>query len=113
MPIVELIFDSDCPNSEIARSRLLTACNNVGWAGGWNEIVRGAGAPEYAMHFGSPTVLIDGQDVSPTDEPAASNCRIYPLATGGFDRAPGVGEIERALRESIIRRAQHNSLSDG
>jgi hypothetical protein len=50
------------------------------------------------MRFGSPTILVDGCDVAPSDQPTAANCRVYPLATGGFDRAPSIDAIEKALR---------------
>ena len=79
MTKVELIYDKDCPNAEEARANLNTALRNFGIKSSWNEWDRNAtSSPEYARNFGSPTILVDGCDVSMQEATSDGNCcRIY------------------------------------
>lgn len=100
MAMVELIYDTDCPNIEAAREQLRQAFQAVGQAASWQEWDRGDPAsPAHARRFGSPTVLVDGQDVagaSPSDD--ADCCRVYQSAQGGFEGVPPLEAIALALR---------------
>lgn len=49
--------------------------------------------PELLKRWGSPTILIDGLDITGTPQGAACNCRIYP----GEGSVPTVEEIVNAL----------------
>ncbi|MBI3836629.1 MAG: hypothetical protein HY288_01675 [Planctomycetia bacterium] len=97
---VELICDTDCPNVEAAREQLRRALQEVGQPADWQEWNRGASAsPEYARRYGSPTILVDGKDVTGTlPQEAANCCRIYPSGQDGFRGVPTVEVIASALR---------------
>ena len=90
-PRVELLFDDDCPNAEAARVALRETLQAQNLPPEWVE------APARDRGYGSPTVLVDGQDVAgaqPNDAPA---CRVYADADGCFSGAPPVDQIGAAL----------------
>jgi hypothetical protein len=94
---VELIFSPDCPNVDLARGRLTEALSILGRVPAWTEWNReSAAAPEYVRRYGSPTVLVDGRDVSASPASLADSCRVYP-SDEGFDRAPSVQALIAAL----------------
>ena len=96
-PSVELIFSPDCPNADLARGRLTEALSTLGWVASWTEWNReSSAAPEYVRQYGSPTVLVDGRDVSASPASLADSCRVYP-SDEGFDRAPSVQALIAAL----------------
>jgi len=97
MPIVELIFDPDCPNVEQTRARLRQAFAKVGELPQWKEWNRGpAEIPAYVNRYGSPTVLIDGRDVGGL--PPAGERRSPRSMRSGKERAQNPG---RRRRENI------------
>jgi len=99
MPRVELIYDSTCPNREKARAALMRAFSETGMAPSWTEWERsGSESPDYASKYGSPTILVDGEDVagqSPGD--GAATCRIYMDSDGRRDVVPPVDIIVSAF----------------
>ncbi|HXE89715.1 MAG TPA: hypothetical protein VNK82_01995 [Terriglobales bacterium] len=101
MPRVELIYDLDCPNVSEARVELLRAFERAGMPARWEEWERSAAeSPSYARRFGSPTVLVDGEDIIPMDEIAGEGCcRLYAEASG-TRRTPSAEQIAKKLRES-------------
>ncbi len=105
---IELIYSADCPNVDLARNRLASAFSVLGMHPEWVEWERqDPAAPEYAVRYGSPTVLINGRDVAAglaAPGPAAASrageadsCRVYP-ASAGFDRAPSIEQLVEAMR---------------
>ncbi len=100
---VELIYSDDCPNVELARNRLTSAFAILGVEPEWVEWERlDPAAPEYAVAYGSPTVLVNGRDVAaglaaPGPASEADSCRVYP-EIGGLDRAPSVELLVEAIR---------------
>ncbi len=101
MPIVELIYDHDCPNVPQARENLLRAFGQTGTAPRWREWDRAdAQAPEYVRAFGSPTVLINGKDVADSGAADAACCRIYAGSDGKRHGAPPVALIAATLATS-------------
>ena len=61
---VELIYDADCPNVLATRSLLIEAFTKTGTSARWREWERNTvGTPAHAKQYGSPTILVDGQDV--------------------------------------------------
>ena len=90
---VELVYDPDCPNVRRARSNLMRALVAAGRAPRWREWDRTAPAtPARVRGYGSPTVLVDGLDVS-GEWPAgasASCCRIYQAEPDTFEGAPSI-----------------------
>lgn len=62
---IELIYFEGCPHAERARANLRAAMGAAGIHAEVEEWERdSAAAPAYARHYPSPTVLVDGQDVS-------------------------------------------------
>lgn len=97
---IELITDVDCPNVEAARAVLREALDSTGLPHEWTEWDRGAeSSPPYARRYGSPTVLVDGNDVSDEGGAADGNCcRIYPDEAGGFLGTPSRESVVEALK---------------
>ncbi|MFQ5811554.1 MAG: hypothetical protein ACE5JM_18195 [Armatimonadota bacterium] len=100
MPTVELIYAADCPNVEDAQAQLLRAFADVGLPARWKEWDRaGWGSPPHARRYGSPTILVDGEDVAglaPSD--GADCCRVYADPEGRLRGVPSVEMIVSALR---------------
>jgi hypothetical protein len=100
MPKVELIYDADCPNVDAARQQLRRAFQELGQSPDWKEWDRGApSSPAHARQYGSPTILVDGKDVtgaSPSD--GADCCRVYRSEHDGLQRVPPIETITSALR---------------
>ena len=100
MKCVELIYDSRCPNTAGARANLLRAFAAARQPARWQEWERSSpDAPAYVSAFGSPTLLVNGRDVS--GEPGGSghaSCRLYiSPRTGQRSGVPDVLTIRRAL----------------
>lgn len=96
---VELIYDVDCPNVAETRARLVEALAAAGLAPQWQEWQRGdEDSPEYVRRYGSPTILVDGRDVSSASAMDGSGaCRIYTDATGQMSGVPPLENIQAAL----------------
>jgi mercuric ion transport protein len=97
---VELVCDPDCPNVAEARAQLLRAFAEAGISSRWIEWNRdSAAAPMYVRAFGSPTVLVNGQDVAEQTSPSGNACcRLYPDPSGTLRGAPSVEQIVAALK---------------
>lgn len=99
MATIELIYDLDCPNVKDTREHLLQAFTQTQQEPQWKEWDRaGVDSPDYAGHFGSPTILVDGKDVAgelPTTE--ANCCRMYKDEEGNMSGVPSVEMIARSL----------------
>jgi len=100
---VELIYFSDCPNISLARDRLSQAFALSGLAPQWQEWERSdPAAPDHVRAWGSPTILVNGRDVTgmaPLSDDAGA-CRVYALPSGAFDGAPAVETIAAMLQTS-------------
>jgi mercuric ion transport protein len=101
---VELIFDTDCPNVDEARAQLRRAFEAVHVVARWQEWTRGAvGNPSHVQQCGSPTILIDGQDVAASGVAEGSTCRLYTDNDGKLRRVPPLERIMRALAAATRR----------
>lgn len=99
-PMVDFIYDADCPNVAAARANLLRAFADVGIAASWSEHRIGSpNAPERLRGYGSPTVLVDGRDAAGGQPTAEVCCRLYG-APAGEPQAPSVEQIAGALSRS-------------
>jgi hypothetical protein len=100
MARVELVYDTDCPNIQRARRSLLQGFSLAGLQPAWTEWDRKSpGSPAYVRNYGSPTILIDGRDVTGVAPgPGESSCRLYLNRAGSFDAAPAAEQIAEALR---------------
>jgi hypothetical protein len=111
MPKVELIYARDCPNVAPARAHLLKAFAQTGLTPQWSEYFVGDSAlPQRARGHGSPTILVDGGDVSGGDPGNEDSCRIYVSPQGGLSRVPAVQEIATALANSSPASVSRTSI---
>ena len=106
-PAVALVYDETCPNVDECRTALRAALSAVGASPVWNEWDRNsASTPAAYRGFGSPTVLVNGHDISgpATALPAHGNsCRIYPGDAGRSTcGAPSVTTIVNALLAEAV-----------
>lgn len=106
---VELIYEKTCPNIEAARTRLVQAFHRAHIPPKWCEWeVTQSDTPDYARGYGSPTILVEGNDVSGEHNQAGGNsCRLYPTGNG-YEPVPTVNKIAGALS-----RAASNSTVAG
>lgn len=88
---VDLVYFDGCPNAETARENLRAAVGAAQGADAWNEWnLSDEATPDRFRRFGSPTVLVDGEDVTGSDDGnAAVACRA--------DGAPSAAVIREAL----------------
>ena len=81
MAAVEFVYERSCPHVRDARARLIEAFRAAGLRPSWTEWeINEPATPERVRPLGSPTILVDGKDVSglPLEE-VSSCCRIYAL----------------------------------
>jgi len=84
---VELVYFDGCPNAEDARANLRAVLEEGSWRE-WN--LSATDTPARVRRHGSPTVLVDGRDVTGEREAAgAMACRA--------DGAPSPEVIRKAL----------------
>ena len=84
--VVELVYDADCPNVDKARAVLTRALQEAGMPAVWTEwCTEDPNCPEGRKGRGSPTILVNGDDVSPGPRPwspappeeRGPMCRVY------------------------------------
>lgn len=91
---IELVYFEGCPHAQPAREALESALATAGRAQSWTEWdLADPAVPERVKRYGSPTVLVDGADVT-GEGPGVSAmaCRA--------DGAPEVDAILRALQST-------------
>lgn len=88
---IELIYFQGCPHAEQARTNLRTALEGIGVDSTIEEWDRDdPHAPAYARDHASPTILVNGRDVTGETSPVGgASCR----ASG----APSVDQIREAI----------------
>ena len=103
-PEIELLWWQGCPSTERARDELRRVLDEIGLAGAEvrsREIRSDAEARE-AGFVGSPTIRIDGVDISdPGEEPAGLTCRLYQLRDGRYSAVPDPDDLRDALRRAL------------
>ena len=106
---VELLYDQQCPNLMAARENLSQALASMNLPATWAEWEQASQeAPPYARQFGSPTVLINGLEITGVlPSPNVSCCRLYE-GSG----APSAELIRAALQNATVpkRQLKKNSL---
>jgi len=76
---VELLYFPGCPNIAPARAQLQRVLIEAGLPAQWEEHdVSADDAPLHTRGYGSPTILVDGRDVSGGSPVEGSACRLYP-----------------------------------
>ena len=97
MPVVELLHFPGCPHVPAARAQLRRALLAADLPPAWTEVDLAADrVPEHARGHGSPTVLVDGRDVTGVAPGAGNACRLY--AGTEEPGAPPLAALLAALR---------------
>jgi mercuric ion transport protein len=106
-PRIELVYDRDCPNVDRTRQQIRDALRRAGLPPEWREWDRGAAeSPPYVRSYASPTVLVDGRDITaaPGTRDAtldgadgAAGCRVYSTTAGEMSGVPPLEAILVAL----------------
>ena len=105
---IDLVYDKDCPNVDRARAAIRAALHESGADVNSAEWDRDSSVTPTALrHYGSPTVLVNGKDVSieaDADSRSDANaCRIYRDESDRFCGAPSPELIARAIRTAVAR----------
>lgn len=105
--LIELIYQSGCPNVRRTRQNLLKALAGAGVPAQWKEWDSAdPGAPDYATRFASPTILVNGRDVAANQSVESGEaCRLYVGPQGSISGAPGVELIAAALAGRVPDKA--------
>ena len=106
---VELVYDPRCPHVEGARDTLTSALRDNGVAAVWTEWRSDEpGIPERARSLGSPTILVNGEDVAPRahpwalwDEAEEACCRIYQDVDGRPSGVPPMSLVTAAILKAL------------
>jgi hypothetical protein len=100
--VVNLYFESSCPNVEEARTNIVQAVQISGEAFEVKEIAIQDDNANHAI-MGSPTVTVDGKDVEELgSSESGACCRLYKTSSGRFRGAPEVQTIVNALRRADL-----------
>ena len=98
---VELIYSGDCPNVNAARENLKRALLSLGLELNWKEWDRqDSSSPPHTREFGSPTILVDGEDVAKGQPNHADCCRLYRNESNDTVGAPPCSVIKTAIEEA-------------
>ncbi|MBI5875157.1 MAG: hypothetical protein HZB81_04825 [Deltaproteobacteria bacterium] len=100
---VELLYFKGCPNISLARKNLNEAFGKIGIPAQWDEVdLNDPNTPKELKGYGSPTILVDGKDVTGIVAGRKSiSCRTYYNAKGEISGAPDAEIIVKAILESV------------
>ena len=105
VPDMELLWWAGCPSTEAAVSEIRAALEDAGISGAdirMTEIATEEEARARAF-VGSPTILVDGEDVAPPgEEPVGLNCRVYRRRDGAVSPTPDPEDLREALRRALV-----------
>ena len=89
---IQLLYFTGCPNVDRARIAVRDAVLAEGIEAQVEEIdVESPDAPEAMRGWGSPTILVDGSDVTGVGRSSGTSCRLYA------DGAPSIEQIRAGL----------------
>lgn len=90
---VQFLAFEGCPLADAARGNLQKALEACG-VSGFEEIdILAPEAPDALRGWGSPTILIDGRDITGRPKGESVSCRVYP----GPERVPDEVSIVAAI----------------
>jgi hypothetical protein len=91
---IQLLTFPGCPLAAVARAELEAALAEYGNVG-YEEIdILDPGTPEELRGWGSPTILVDGSDITRQPKGDDVGCRVYP----GDLKVPARAEILAVIR---------------
>lgn len=101
---VEILWWEGCPSTDRALAEVQEVIDDLGLEGlevGLREVNSDEEAAAVGF-VGSPTILVDGIDVSPPPEgePASLSCRVYRRRDGRISPTPEPEDIRAALRRA-------------
>lgn len=100
MPNIEFIYEQSCPNIADARAQLRLALEQAGLPAHWQEWEHNdPNCPDYARRYGSPSILVDSEDVAAEPPSDAPSCRIYTNNQGRNRGVPDAALIRAALEK--------------
>jgi hypothetical protein len=97
---IRFLYSADCPSYEDALHRLRSVLEEEGVAADV-EILRVDTVEEAQRErfVGSPTIIVDGHDICPTEDSRYGlACRAYALEDGRVSPLPSLAMIRRAIR---------------
>lgn len=98
---LELVIDPDCPNADAARTLLKQAFQIKGQEPVWQEWDRSdPDCPDYAKNHGSPTILINGNDINDVASSDSKSCRVYQDNDGNFTGIPPLSLLLSKMRDA-------------
>ena len=105
---VDLVYDPGCPNVDGARDVLSRALQAAGAPAVWTEwSTDDADCPDRCRGYGSPTILVNGDDVAPGPHPwkprdvgAAPRCRVYE-GDDGLSGVPPFPQVLSAIEQVL------------
>lgn len=105
---IELVYDPGCPNVDGARVVLTAACRDLDVPAVWTEWnSEDPACPAHARNLGSPSILVNGEDVAPGPHPWAERepgkgprCRVYRDGDA-IVRAPPVSRVRGAIAHAM------------
>jgi hypothetical protein len=107
---IVLLYRRDCPNVLQARASLEAALAELDLPPAWCELDLDADdVPAAWRRFGSPTVLVSGEDVATGGAAGGASCRVYD----GLARAPSAALIAGAIRGGTPRSASRSHGAGG
>ena len=99
---IVLLYRRDCPSVSQARASLEAALGELDLPAAWRELDLDADdLPAAWRGFGSPTVLVSGEDVATGGAAGGASCRVYDRLA----RAPAAALIAGAIRAGRARGA--------
>ena len=105
VPDMEVLWWAGCPSTERALGDLRAALQDAGISAAdirMTEIATEEEARARAF-VGSPTILVDGEDVAPPgEEPIGLNCRVYRRRDGAVSPTPDPEDLREALRRALV-----------
>ena len=105
-PRVELLFWEGCPSHPAALADLRSAMGALALDGA-TVVVREVRTEDEAARerfIGSPTIRVDGVDVSdPGDDPPALTCRVFRRRDGRISPTPDPADVRDALTRGLTR----------
>lgn len=100
---VQVLHIDECPSWEEAGVRTRQALDGAGLQDVAVEfvVIRTPDEAANTAFAGSPTIVVDGEDLFPTDrQTTALACRVY-FTEHGLSGAPTRTQIERALQDHL------------
>ncbi|MBZ0298541.1 MAG: DUF2703 domain-containing protein [Anaerolineae bacterium] len=99
---IQFLYYEDCPSHGVALERLQAVMREEGIHADIDIVKVETDDQAQRLHFvGSPTILINGQDIAPVPRNACYSltCRAYRLENGRISPLPTADMIRRALRQ--------------